>query len=77
MSFWDIEETSIEFDFNEEKKSFIENMDYLFSMSVEEQTLYKYIKITQLISQNTENTDPGLNKYHVHKYIYYINQATL
>ena len=41
MSFWDIEETSIEFDFNEEKKSFIENMDYLFSMSVEEQTLYK------------------------------------
>lgn len=41
MSFWDIEEKSPEFNFDIEKQKFIENMDYLFSMSVEEQTLYK------------------------------------
>jgi len=42
MNFWDMgEETSPTFDYNEEKRKFIENMDFLFSMSVEEQTLYK------------------------------------
>lgn len=42
MSFWDTGEiSSDEFDFAEEKKKFIKNMDYLFSMSVQEQTLYK------------------------------------
>lgn len=43
MKFWDIgEEKKPEvFDYNDMKKKFIENLDYLKSMSVEEQTLYK------------------------------------
>ena len=41
MQFWDTEPTKPEFDYDLEKKKFIENMDYLSSMSVEEQTLYK------------------------------------
>ena len=43
MKFWDSgEETNTEvFDYNEMKKKFIENLDYLRTMSVEEQTLYK------------------------------------
>lgn len=41
-NFWDmsgVESTS--FDFEKEKKKFIDNLEYLSSMSVEEQTLYK------------------------------------
>ena len=41
MSFWDVGEEVTGFEFESEKKKFIENMDYLFSMTVEEQTLYK------------------------------------
>jgi hypothetical protein len=41
MSFWEVDEVSSEFDYNEMKRKFIENMDFLSSMSVEEQTLYK------------------------------------
>jgi len=41
MSFWDVDVKPTEFNFDLEKKKFIENMNYLFSMSVEEQTLYK------------------------------------
>lgn len=41
MNFWDTEPAKPEFDYNVEKKKFIENMDYLSAMSVEEQTLYK------------------------------------
>jgi hypothetical protein len=43
MKFWDTgEQTNTEvFDYNEMKKKFIENLDYLRTMSVEEQTLYK------------------------------------
>jgi hypothetical protein len=41
MQFWDTEPTKPVFDYDVEKKKFIENMDYLSSMSVEEQTLYK------------------------------------
>lgn len=41
MSFWEVGEVSSEFDYNEMKRKFIENMDFLSSMSVEEQTLYK------------------------------------
>jgi hypothetical protein len=41
MSFWDVEETKPEFVFEEAKQKLIENMDYLMTMSVEEQTLYK------------------------------------
>jgi hypothetical protein len=42
MSFWDCDEDSNStFDYTEEKRKFIENMDFLFNMSVEEQTLYK------------------------------------
>lgn len=41
MSFWDSEPEKPEFNFDREKKNLIENMDYLFAMSVEEQTLYK------------------------------------
>lgn len=43
MKFWDTneEEKKSEFDFDKEKKALIQNLDYLFAMSVEEQTLYK------------------------------------
>ena len=41
MQFWDTEPTKPVFDYDIEKQKFIENMDYLSSMSVEEQTLYK------------------------------------
>lgn len=41
MSFWDTEPAKPEFDFEREKGRLIQNMDYLFAMSVEEQTLYK------------------------------------
>jgi hypothetical protein len=39
--FWDTEPAKPEFDYDVEKKKFIDNMDYLSTMSVEEQTLYK------------------------------------
>jgi len=41
MSFWDIEEEKPQFVFEDEKRKLIENMDYLMTMTVEEQTLYK------------------------------------
>ena len=41
MQFWDTEPAKPVFDYDIEKKKFIDNMDYLASMSVEEQTLYK------------------------------------
>ena len=41
MQFWDTEPAKPEFNYDVEKKKFIQNMDYLSSMSVEEQTLYK------------------------------------
>ena len=41
MSFWDTEPAKPEFIFEDEKRKLIENMDYLMTMSVEEQTLYK------------------------------------
>lgn len=41
MNFWDTEPAKPIFDYDVEKDNFIGNMDYLSSMSVEEQTLYK------------------------------------
>jgi len=41
MSFWDTEPAKPEFIFENEKKKLIDNMNYLMTMSVEEQTLYK------------------------------------
>ena len=41
MNFWDTEPAKPEFDFETQKRLLIENMDYLSTMSVEEQTLYK------------------------------------
>ena len=41
MSFWDTEPQKPVFDFDIEKAKLIENMDYLMTMSVQEQTLYK------------------------------------
>jgi hypothetical protein len=41
MSFWDTEPQKPVFDFDVEKQKLIENMDYLMTMSVQEQTLYK------------------------------------
>jgi hypothetical protein len=41
MSFWDTEPQKPIFDFDIEKAKLIENMDYLMTMSVQEQTLYK------------------------------------
>jgi len=41
MQFWDTEPAKPEFNYEIEKQKFIENMDYLSSMPVEEQTLYK------------------------------------
>ena len=41
MSFWDTEPQKPIFVFEDEKQKLIENMDYLMTMSVEEQTLYK------------------------------------
>mgnify|MGYP000031556923 FL=1 len=41
MNFWDSEPQKPEFIFEDEKRKLIENMDYLMTMSVEEQTLYK------------------------------------
>ena len=43
MKFWDTGDTpqTAGFDFDKEKKALIDNLNYLFSMSVEEQTLYK------------------------------------
>ena len=41
MSFWDSEPAKPEFIFEDEKRKLIENMNFLMTMSVEEQTLYK------------------------------------
>ena len=41
MSFWDTEPQKPVFDFDVEKTKLKENMDYLMTMSVQEQTLYK------------------------------------
>lgn len=41
MSFWDTEPQKPIFNFDTEKAKLIENMDYLMTMSVQEQTLYK------------------------------------
>ena len=41
MSFWDTEPAKPEFIFEDEKQKLIDNMNYLMTMSVEEQTLYK------------------------------------
>lgn len=41
MEFWDTEPYNPDFDFDTEKQKLIENMNYLFAMSVQEQTLYK------------------------------------
>lgn len=41
MNFWDTGDESAEFNFADEKRKLLENMEYLSSMSVEEQTLYK------------------------------------
>jgi hypothetical protein len=41
MSFWDTEPQKPVFDFESEKAKLIQNMDYLMTMSVQEQTLYK------------------------------------
>jgi len=41
MKFWDTGEESSDFDYEKMKREFIENMDYLYNMSSEEQTLYK------------------------------------
>lgn len=41
MQFWDSEPQTPDFVFEDEKRKLVENMDYLMSMSVEEQTLYK------------------------------------
>lgn len=41
MNFWDTTSEKPEFVFEDEKRKLIENMDYLMTMSVEEQTLYK------------------------------------
>ena len=44
MKFWDTGEVAVKkegFDFDKEKAALIANLDYLFAMSVQEQTLYK------------------------------------
>ena len=41
MQFWDTEPAKPVFDYDVEKKRFIDNMEYLSTMPVEEQTLYK------------------------------------
>ncbi len=44
MKFWDTGEEVVKkegFDFDKEKQALIDNLDYLFAMSVQEQTLYK------------------------------------
>jgi hypothetical protein len=41
MNFWDTTPNKPEFIFENEKQKLIENMNYLMTMSVEEQTLYK------------------------------------
>ncbi len=44
MKFWDTGEEAVKkegFDFEKEKAALIANLDYLFAMSVQEQTLYK------------------------------------
>ena len=44
MKFWDTGEVAVKkegFDFDKEKAALISNLDYLFAMSVQEQTLYK------------------------------------
>lgn len=41
MDFWDTTPDVPDFDFNIERQKLIENLDYLFAMSVQEQTLYK------------------------------------
>lgn len=41
MSFWETEPQKPIFDFESEKRKLIENMDYLMTMTVQEQTLYK------------------------------------
>ena len=41
MDFWDAEPEKPKFDFEKQKSELIQNMDYLATMSVQEQVLYK------------------------------------
>ena len=56
MSFWDTEPQKPVFDFDIERQKLIENMDYLFAMSVQEQTLYKkWIELQEPIMQQDKS----------------------
>ena len=57
MSFWDIGSEKVEFDFEKQKSDLIDNLNYLNSMTVEEQTLYKKwveLQETSIISKKSE-----------------------
>ena len=65
MKFWDTgEETNTAtFDYDVMKKKFIENLDYLKEMSVEEQTLYKkWIEWNEDGTFKSEHSEPAIGR---------------
>jgi len=62
MSFWDTEPQKPVFDFESEKAKLKENMDYLMTMSVQEQTLYK--KWVELQEPSMIQAKPQIASYY-------------
>ena len=53
-----------EFDFDGEKQKFVENLNFLKSMSVQEQTLYKKWQEFNKNEYNMRNKDTNIPKYY-------------
>jgi hypothetical protein len=64
MDFWDIGDSTPTFDYNDMKRKFIQNMDFLFSMSVEEQTLYKKWEEWNKDIKTSYSRLPTLSRYY-------------
>lgn len=62
MEFWDVGDYKSEFDFEREKKTLIENLEYLNAMDVEEQTLYK--KWVELQTPSSINSRSDFARYY-------------
>jgi hypothetical protein len=62
MNFWDTGEKTAGFDFFREKKALLDNMEYLNSMTVEEQTLYK--KWVELQEPSSIREKSNFSKYY-------------
>lgn len=64
MNFWDAGESTPTFNYDEMKRKFIDNMDFLFSMTVEEQTLYKKWEEWNKDLKTSYSRLPTLSRYY-------------